>query len=193
MIHLALPDLLMFDEKLFVLLNTILSNRIFDVIFPLITDVDFWIVPAGLAICFFYRKEKKKALFILGLSILLVAITDPLCARILKPYFHRLRPCNPHVMIEHARYLLGRKTSLSFPSAHAMNIFAQAALFSGFYPKRWGYFFGFACVIGFSRIYVGVHYPLDVFFGAIFGTCCGWLLFLAGKRVIELKTSDPLL
>ncbi|MBU0996164.1 MAG: phosphatase PAP2 family protein [Proteobacteria bacterium] len=182
-----LSDLLMRDEKLFVLLNTILSNRIFDFLFPLITDVDSWIVPAGIAIWFFYRKEKKKALFILGLSILLVAITDPICVRILKPFFHRLRPCHPSMVIDQVHYLMGRKTSYSFPSAHAMNIFAQAALFSGFYPKRWGYFFGFACIIGFSRIYVGVHYPLDVFFGAIFGACCGWLLFIIGQKIIKRK------
>ncbi len=176
-------EILTFDKYLFYLLNHSLSNNFFDFLFPVITDKDFWIIPALVSIFFYYKKERKKAIFILFFSLFLVAITDPVCVRIMKPYFRRPRPCHPDVYVEGARYLLGRKTSFSFPSAHAMNIFAQAMLFSGFYPKKWFYFFGFAFIIGFSRIYVGVHYPLDVTFGAITGITLGFGLFVSAKVV----------
>jgi undecaprenyl-diphosphatase len=54
-----------------------------------------------------------------------------------------------------------------------MNIFAQAMLLSLFYRKKTVWFFLFALVIGFSRIYVGVHYPFDVAAGALFGMVIG--------------------
>jgi len=49
-------------------------------------------------------------------------------------------------------------------------------LFSFFYPRHRPWFFLFAAMIGFSRIYVGLHYPLDVFAGAVFGVLCGLLV-----------------
>ena len=129
------------------------------------------------------RGLERKSLLILGLSLLTVGISDPVCNRLIKPAVHRLRPCNPEVDIPGGRFLIGRKTSHSFPSSHAMNMFAQAALFSFFYRKRAAWFFLFAAIIGFSRIYVGVHYPLDVLGGAVFGMCVGALVY-GGYRAI---------
>jgi undecaprenyl-diphosphatase len=80
-------------------------------------------------------------------------------------------------VIPDGRFLIGRKTSNSFPSSHAMNMFAQATLFSLLYRRRAAWFFLFAAIIGFSRIYVGVHYPFDVLGGALFGMCIGGLVY----------------
>lgn len=177
----------LYDKKLFMLINKSLSNGLFDVIFPLITNVRFWIIPGTIAIFLFTKKEGIKAFYILGLSIILVTVTDPLCVRVLKPWFGRLRPCHPDAMIKGARFLIGERASYSFPSAHAMNIFAQATLFSFFYTEKRLYFFIFAGLIGYSRIYVGVHYPLDIFFGAIWGIACGIVLFSADCWFISPK------
>jgi undecaprenyl-diphosphatase len=178
------------DKDLFLFLNAWLSNKLFDIVFPVITERNFWIIPAIIASFIFYRTQGKKALVILAFAVVLVAITDPLCARILKPLFGRLRPCHPEMAVAGGRFLLGMKTSFSFPSNPAINIFAQAMLFTWFYRKQWPFFYTFACIIGFSRIYVGVHFPLDVFFGAIFGTAVALMLIVIYCRFLENKTRD---
>lgn len=161
--------LLSIDHSLFLLINATLINPFLDIIFIHITEPRFWIIPGVAVMVLFIRKEKKKALIVLGLAVLTVSITDPLAARFIKPLVGRLRPCNPNALIEGGRFLLGYKNSFSFPSSHSMNMFAEATLFSFFYPGKKIWFFVFAFFIGYSRIYVGVHYPFDVAGGAIMG------------------------
>jgi undecaprenyl-diphosphatase len=172
-----LDTIIAWDRSLFLLVNHGLANPVFDVFFKAITNGKHWIIPGIIAALLYLKTERKKALLVLLLSIITVAITDPLAAQIIKPFFHRLRPCNPHALVEGGRFLLGHKTSYSFPSSHAVNMFGQAVLFSLFYPRFAAWFFLFAATIGFSRIYVGVHYPLDVLGGAAIGTLGGALVF----------------
>jgi undecaprenyl-diphosphatase len=173
-----LDTILAWDTALFLFINATLAHPLLDPFFVTITNGRFWIAPGvALVALLFWKMDKKRAVLIVLLSVITVAVTDPLGAQIIKPLFHRLRPCNPDVLIEGGRFLLGAKRSLSFPSIHALNMFGQAMLFSLLYPRLTVWLFLFAGLIGYSRIYVGVHYPLDVLGGAIIGMACGAAVF----------------
>jgi membrane-associated phospholipid phosphatase len=64
----------------------------------------------------------------------------------------------------------------SFPSGHTAIAFACATMLSYYRPKLAPAFFLLAVAIGFSRVYVGVHYPLDVLGGAVLGLLCGGIV-----------------
>jgi undecaprenyl-diphosphatase len=177
----ALPAV---DTAIFLFINATLAHPLLDPFFVTITNGRFWIAPGiALVALLFWKMDKKRAGLLVLLSVITVAITDPLGAQIIKPFFHRLRPCNPEVLIEGGRFLLGHKTSLSFPSIHALNTFAQAMLFSLLYPRLAVWLFIFAGLIGYSRIYVGVHYPFDVLGGAGIGMVCGAAVFYGYKII----------
>ena len=64
-----------------------------------------------------------------------------------------------------------------------MNMFGQAMLLTYFYPRKSPFFFIFAGFIAYSRVYVGVHYPLDVICGAILGILCGAAVGTGYKKI----------
>jgi len=165
------------DTQLFIFLNSIFSTTLLNYFFVAITDARFWILPAIVAATLFIKLEHNKALTVLLLALVTLAIADPVSSQIFKPLLHRPRPCHPDFFVNSAHMLFGFKSSLSFPSSHSTNMFALAFIFTKFYKSRWIWFFSFATLIGFSRIYVGVHYPGDVLGGAILGVIIAWIVY----------------
>jgi undecaprenyl-diphosphatase len=177
------------DTTFFLFLNTLFSTTILNYFFVAITDARFWIIPGLFAAALFVIKGRQYAVTVLCLAIITVAISDPVSSQIVKPIFNRHRPCHPDTTIQGAHFLLGFKNSGSFPSSHATNMFAQAMLFTLFYRARWPIFFGFASLIGFSRIYVGVHYPGDVLGGAVLGVTIGFMVYFFFTSIKQLMAS----
>jgi undecaprenyl-diphosphatase len=171
------------DTALFLLGNHTIANPIFDSFFLSITDGKFWIVPGIFLLLAYIQKHRLSALGVVGLIIITFALTDPISVRIFKPLFHRMRPCNPNALVEGGRFLLGFKHSLSFPSAHATNAFGMATMLFLFHRKHAYWFFLIASLVAFSRVYVGVHYPLDILGGAILGSLTALGVFALFKTI----------
>ncbi len=82
--------------------------------------------------------------------------------------------------------LVHAPTDPSFPSGHTTVAFACAAVLACFKPRLALPLFLLAAAIGFSRVYVGVHYPLDIVGGAALGLAIGALL-IALRRLAEAR------
>ncbi|GIV19382.1 MAG: phosphatase PAP2 family protein [Armatimonadota bacterium] len=114
----------------------------------------------------------------------LILLTDQLSSHVLKELFGRVRPCEA---LQGVRAIDGCRHSLSFPSSHAVNTFAAATLFSLFY-RRWVPWvaYGLAAIVSYSRIYLGLHYPSDVFGGAVIGATCALVLVWTYGGLVSL-------
>jgi undecaprenyl-diphosphatase len=102
----------------------------------------------------------------------------------LKPAFGRDRPflSTPDITV-----IGQRLADASFPSGHAATSMAGAIIISRFVPNLWPVWLLIACAVGYSRIYLGVHYPLDVAAGAIVGGIIG-VLTVGYERYLAYRT-----
>lgn len=184
------------DKSLFQLINSH-NSPFWDKVMWVITSAQFGIVfflILSALVVWFYRKQSWKILLTIAVVTLLA---DTIGARVLKPTVKRLRPSHDFEYHgDHQVHLLQKKDGTyyyggrySCPSNHAINYLTSSLLFFYFLGtkvrRRWLlalFVFGVTLLTCFSRIYVGVHYPFDIF--------CGWLvaLFLAGLAIIILRS-----
>ena len=182
-----LDKILEIDKSLMVFLNKSISNSFFDFVMPIITSKDF-LTAIGVALInflgFFCGKRGKITLLVL---LFAAGMSDAICAQIIKPWVGRVRPS--HEFIDYINLLVKKGGKWSFPSNHAAYSFAFATVLSYFYERKKFILFIFASIIAFSRVYVGVHYPLDILFGALTGYALSWVVlsFWVIIKMRELK------
>ena len=171
------------DRTLMRLLNVELTHPFLDRVLPLFSDFDVWIIPFIILLIVIVIKERLKGVFIvagLGLTILL---SETISTRVVKELVGRIRPCHVHEWVR----LVGSycPNSAAFTSTHAANITAGITFLACFFP-RWLLFVmvPLATIVGYSRVYKGVHYPLDVIGGAILGIGCGWGIYVLLKKLV---------
>lgn len=170
------------DRLLFSFFNRTLANPVFDVLMPFMTDLNkhtiSFVIVGLILLALIIWGGKTGRIVVFGL-ILVVALTDQLNSSVLKSIFYRPRPChfvNDIFNIENVRLLVGCGGGRSFPSSHAANNAAVATFLSFYYPRLKWWFISFAVIIGFSRIYIGVHFPSDVLAGFFVGILCGYII-----------------
>lgn len=174
--------ILKLDAALFLLINTELTLPILDVTMQFVTNKTNFFHAALLGVIVMVLKDGKRGVRGLVLLILAVVISD-WAADVLKNVFGRPRPC--HALYS-ARLLVGCSGSYSFPSGHATNIFAAMAFLTARYRKWWPAFLFTALSVSYSRVYVGVHYPLDVAGGAVVGGGVALLFAASDKKLVQV-------
>jgi undecaprenyl-diphosphatase len=149
------------------------------------TSKNFFWIGVPLLIVFFVLHFRKKAIAITLLTAALAAAADQFNYRVVKGLSFRLRPFSaiPEVLL---RVPYGPQSS-SFPSNHATTTMALAVWFSYLFPKGAPIFYFISLFIGYSRVYVGVHYPSDVIAGWLIGACMGGLMILVSRRFLKIR------
>ncbi|MBW4891376.1 phosphatase PAP2 family protein [Mucilaginibacter sp. HMF5004] len=180
-------QLLQFDQHLFYLVNHGLSNAFFDWLMPIIRNPLVWIPLYVFIIAFSIYRYKKTGLYIILLLALTFGIADFGSASIIKPLMHRLRPCNDPALAQTIITRVPCGSGYSFPSSHASNHFAIAIFLCLVFGSRWRWVWPAALLwafsISFAQVYVGVHYPVDVTGGALYGLLVGWAMVQLFRKI----------
>lgn len=136
-----------------------------------------WIVISLLLLCF-KKTRWAGAAGILGLIFSLVFNNW-----LLKNLFERTRP---YEVVEGLMLMTKKASDFSFPSGHTGSSFAAATAICCMMKQsrtKWQYLLlGFAAVMGYTRLYIGIHYPSDVICGMLTGILCGY----AAYRVLRI-------
>ena len=166
------------DRDLFLFLNGLGSEK-FDFFWLFITKQFNWI-PIFLILAYLLFKHLgwRHALLIFVAVTLLLTITDQ-STNLVKAYFQRLRPgSNPE--LAHIMRIVQSRNSFSFFSGHASNSMSVAVfiyLVLHRHLKYMGFMFIWPFIYAYSRIYLGLHYPLDILCGYLWGCLTGFLMF----------------
>lgn len=184
-----MDSIIALDHSLFAMLNGSLTSNFFDWLMPLVTDAKIWLPIVALVwLAMIFSGQQRLRVVALALLVSVVA-TDLISARIIKKAVGRRRPCTLAQKTDFkCRLLLPLKTSKSFPSNHAANTAAFATAMIAMCGIKFGWpFIAISLLVGYSRVYVGVHFPFDVAVGWLVGT----LIALAVCHLILWKWPPP--
>ena len=190
--------LLEIDNFIFQLINIYLNHSFFDSFFIFFHDFHkniIFVAPLLILWIFCILKHKKQRLGLIVLIPLTIIITDQFGSCI-KDYKLRDRPymtiepnkINLLVKVsqnEDGSYKQTQSSQKSFPSNHSANIWALSLIVGYLYTDAKKYFITLAFLISVSRVYIGVHYPIDVIFGALMGIMISSLLIVLYQKLIR--------
>lgn len=172
------------EETILLWIQEHLRNPYLDPVVVFITHLGdsgwFWVVLTVILLIF---QKTRKAGISSALALVFSLLINNVC---LKKLVGRIRPYD---QIESLTRLVEEQVDFSFPSGHSAASFAAAFAIYLNLPKRYGLpALALAGLIALSRLYVGVHYPTDVLFGAISGILCGLLAqFVVEKTKTAVK------
>lgn len=176
-----LEQLLQYDTELFLFLNN-LGNNSWDGFWLIITE-KFSSIPLYLVLLYLIWKHFswKGTLLVMVIVAVMITATDQLANLFKYVLFQRPRPCRVEALQDQMRMVADGCGRYGYFSAHAASSMA-VAVFIGLLLRKYYKYLAFmllfwAVVIAYSRIYLGVHYPLDSITGMFFGGLLGWLFF----------------
>lgn len=172
-----LQNILETDKELFLYLNHF-HNEFWDTIMLMVTRKETWI-PFYLVILFFFVKNYRTKSILVFLFLALTILAADQFSVLLKETFQRLRPVHEPTIQSLVHNVLRKGGLYGFVSSHAANSFAIFIFTARIFKNRSYSFllFFWALLLSYSRIYSGVHYPLDILGGAILGLLVGFVFY----------------
>ena len=175
-----MEQIIEWDKELYLFLNN-LGSPSWDPFWMLITYKWSWIPFYAFLLYLIFRKFGTRGTLITAVVIALLITASDQLANVFKHGFERPRPCRQEGVMEYARFIAERCGRFGYFSAHAASS-TGLAVFVGLllkknYPKLPYLMLIWAAVVSYSRIYVGVHYPLDVITGMLIGALLGYLFY----------------
>ena len=169
--------LLWYDHVAWYYLNTQWHNTFLDTVIPFLRNPWFW-APLYLFLTLFMpMRFGRNGLVWCLIFIVSFILSDQVSASILKPFFHRLRPCHNPYLTSVIHLIVPCGGQYGFPSSHAANHFSigifSAVTLGRFAKWVWPVAIAWALSVSFAQVYVGVHYPLDVTCGGLLGAGIG--------------------
>ncbi len=184
-----LETLNQWDTQLFLFLNGLhapFMDRVMWLVSGKIQWLPLYLFILGLLI---YRFRWRAGWILLGVAVL-ITMSDQASVHLFKETIQRLRPCHQadiaglvHLVNDYCGGMYG------FVSSHASNSFAIAVFTGLFISKRyyWTGIMVWATLVGYSRIYLGVHFPGDIIGGAILGSLLAYGLYPVMTSIKALK------
>jgi undecaprenyl-diphosphatase len=163
------------DRWLLLKVNREWTSPFLDAVMPAFTNPHrvpwfiYGVAPALLALWLW--KGRKNALKVFVVAALAMGTSDFIAYRVIKNWAARPRP---EFSVPGVDVRVPNGGHYGFPSNHAANAAAAAAVLSAAYPGGTLAFAALAAAVGYSRIYVGAHYPGDVLAGFVLGSAIGW-------------------
>jgi undecaprenyl-diphosphatase len=179
-----------YDTRLFLFLNN-LHSPFSDSLWMFITGKWFWLFLYLPLLYFIVKKYKWRTIEIVLLSIIIITCTDQV-ANLMKSGIMRPRPCKVNELLPQIHLLKGC-SDYGFVSGHAANAFGQITmlislnLFSSSRERLLSIWLMilWATLVALSRIFVGVHYPLDVICGGAIGVLIAIIIIKIKERILN--------
>jgi len=173
MLENILQSLVRLDHMAWYYLNVQWHNPFLDNIIPFFRNPWFWAPLYLFLLIFMPLKFGAKGWLWCLAFVITFALSDFVCASLLKPFFHRLRPCHNPWLNGIVHMLIDCGGQYGFPSNHAANHFSLgifAAITTGKMAGWvWPVAIFWALLVAYAQVYVGAHFPLDVVCGGLLG------------------------